>query len=316
MPRPPLPPAPTIRPAARLSAALLSTALLLSGAAAAEAPARGPTVSEVIAAAAPGDWRGIDPESTLVMELASGPVILELAPALAPLHGANIRALVREGYFDGLTVVRVQDNYVAQWGDPEEEDGRGSRPIRTAKAALPPEFVVRDGTALPFDAIPGPDAYAPETGFVGGFPAARNPKTGEVWGAHCYGTVGVSRGDPDSGSGAGLYAVIGHAPRHLDRNITVVGRVLEGIERLSSLPRGTGPLGFYETAAERAPILRVRLVADMPAAERPALQVLKTGTPTWDAYVDARRNRRDPWFVEPAGAADVCNTLPPVRRAP
>lgn len=315
MPRPLLPPA---RKAAAAAAALVLAAVLSAPAPAGEAapPAKPPTVSDVIAAAAATDWRDADPESTLVMELPSGRVVLELAPAMAPRHVENIRALVREGYFDGLTVVRVQDNYVAQWGDPEEEDGRNARPIRTAKAALAPEFLVKDGAALPFDPIPGPDAYAPETGFVGGFPAARNPKTGEVWLAHCYGTVGVSRGDPDSGSGAGLYAVIGHAPRHLDRNITVVGRVLEGIERLSSLPRGTGRLGFYETAAERTPILRVRVAADMPAAERPALQVLKTGTPTWAAYVDARRNRRDPWFVEPAGASDVCNTMPPVRRAP
>ena len=67
--------------------------------------------------------------------------------------------------------------------------------------------------------------------------------------------VGVGRNySPDTGSGAELYTVIGHAPRHLDRNIALVGRVIEGMEHLSTLPRGTGDLGFYKTAPERTPI--------------------------------------------------------------
>lgn len=295
----------------RLAPALLATLLPLA-AHAEEAPK---TVSSVLATTTGADWRGLEPENTLVMELPSGRVVIELAPAFAPLHARNIRALAREGYFDGLAIVRVQDNYVTQWGDPKEGEP-DARPIRTAESALPPEFLVKDAAALPFAAIPGPDAYAPEVGFVDGFPAARDPKTGEAWLAHCYGMVGVSRDGPESGSGAGLYAVIGHAPRHLDRNITVAGRVVQGMEHLSALPRGTGPLGFYETAEQRTPIATVKLAVDLPEAERPKFQVLKTSTPAWADYVEARRNRRDGWFVEPQNASDLCNTLPPVRPTP
>ena len=117
----------------------------------------------------------------------------------------------------------------------------------------------------------------------------------------------------DSGGGPELYAVIGHAPRHLDRNVTVFGRVVEGIERLSTLPRGTKAMGFYATAGERVPIRRVRVAADAPPAERPALQVIRTDTETFTALVESRRNRRDEWFKAPAGHIELCNVPLPVR---
>jgi peptidylprolyl isomerase len=133
---------------------------------------------------------------------------------------------------------------------------------------------------------------------------------------HCYGSVGVGRNlSPDTGTGAELYAVIGHAPRHLDRNIAVVGRVVEGIEHLSSLPRGTEALGFYKTDAERTPIRSVRLASDLPEAERPRFEHLSTDGPSFAAYADARANRRDAFFIRPAGGADICNVPVPVRRA-
>jgi peptidylprolyl isomerase len=129
--------------------------------------------------------------------------------------------------------------------------------------------------------------------------------------------VGVGRGySPDTGSGAELYTVIGHAPRHLDRNIALVGRVVEGIEHLSSLPRGTGDLGFYETAEERVPIRSVRVASELPENEQPEFQYLSTESETFARYAEARANRRDPFFIQPAGGADICNIPVPVRRTP
>jgi len=134
-----------------------------------------------------------------------------------------------------------------------------------------------------------------------------------AWPVHCYGMVGVGRDlSPDTGSGAELYTVIGHAPRHLDRNIALVGRVIEGIEHLSSLPRGAGALGFYETPEERTKIVSIRLgtqVAGLAAYEH-----LSTQSATFARYADARANRRDPFFIRPAGGADICNIPVPVRR--
>jgi peptidylprolyl isomerase len=127
--------------------------------------------------------------------------------------------------------------------------------------------------------------------------------------------VGVGRNlSPDTGSGAELYTVIGHAPRHLDRNIALVGRVIEGIEHLSSLPRGTGPLGFYEKEEERVPIQSVRIGNDV--ADLPAFEYLSTDSESFAKYADARANRRDPFFNVPAGGADICNIPVPVRRKP
>lgn len=95
----------------------------------------------------------------------------------------------------------------------------------------------------------------------------------------------------NTSSGAELYTVIGHAPRHLDRNIALVGRVIEGIEFLSSLPRGAGALGLYEKAEERVPIVSVRLANEMK--DLPRFEYLLTESRSFALYTDARANRRD-----------------------
>jgi peptidylprolyl isomerase len=298
------------RGARRTAGAVLLTAVATASLGAAPEPPPTRSIAAILAEAPQADWREPDPANVLYMELDRGRVIIELAPRLAPRHVANIRALVREGYFDGLAFYRAQDNYVVQWGDAEER-----RRPRAAATSLPPEFTVPAGDDLPFTRLPDSDGYAPVVGFSEGFAVGRDPASGEAWLAHCYGAVGVARGnDPESGSGTDLYAVIGHAPRHLDRNITVVGRVLQGMELLSTLPRGPAPMGFYGSAAEFTPILRMRVAADLPAAERTPLEALRTDTATFAAIVEARRNRRDDWNRVPAGHIDPCNVPLPVRR--
>jgi peptidylprolyl isomerase len=293
--------------------ALAGFAAAAIASAAGESTAKRPTMAEVIAASTPTDWRPLDAANTVYLTLDAGRVVIELAPAFAPEHAANIRALVRGGYFDGLAVIRSQDNFVVQWGDPEE----GKRPLGAARATLPPEFTVPIAAATPFTVLPDVDGYAPQVGFVDGFPAARDPASGQAWLAHCYAMVGAGRGnEPDSGNGAELYVVIGHAPRQLDRNIALVGRVVQGMELLSTLPRGTGPLGFYEQPAQYAPIRSVRLAADLPPGERVPLEVMRTDTPTFAALVESRRNRSDDWYRVPAGHIDLCNVPIPVRPRP
>ena len=273
------------------------------------------TSAEIIAASSATDWRRPDPEDLLLMQLDSArpPILIELAPAFAPQHVANIRALAREGYYDGLSIVRSQDNYVAQWGDPDADDASKQKPMRAARRSLPAEFA-RPIAGLAITPLKDGDVYASAVGHVQGLPVASSRKLGKAWLAHCYAMVGAGRGDTaESGSGAELYAVTGHAPRHLDRNVTLVGRVLQGIDQLASLPRGTGPLGFYETAAERVPIRSVRLASGLPADQRPAVEVLRTDTATWTEYVDARRTRREDWFIEKTGRIELCNVPIPVR---
>ena len=267
------------------------------------------TTAEVIAAAGPGDWRTPDPANTIYLQIAAGRVVIELAPDFAPQHAENIRTLIREGYFEGLAIIRSQDNFVVQWGDAD-----GKRPLKSARSSVPPEFTVARGVSLPFTRLPDADGYAPEVGFSGGFPAARDPRTGEAWLVHCYAMVGAGRANEvDSGTGAELYVVTGHAPRQLDRNIALVGRVVQGIELLSVLPRGTGALGFYEQPSQHVPIASVRMAADVPPTERANIEIMRTDTPTFAALVEARRNRQDEWYKVPAGYIDICNVPIPVR---
>ena len=126
--------------------------------------------------------------------------------------------------------------------------------------------------------------------------------------------VGVGRNlDVESGSGAELYVVIGHAPRHLDRNVALVGRVLQGMEFLASLPRGGAEMGFYSKSEKPVPIEAIRLAADVSAAERTELEVMRTDTPVFAALIEARRNRPEEFFKVPAGRIDLCNVPIPVR---
>ena len=192
----------------------------------AEDTAHKPLVTaDVLAASKPSDWRPLDPQNTLYLELAGGRVVIELAPRFAPRHIENIRTLVRERYFDGVPIVRVQDDFVVQWNDPE-----GSRPLRSAEHAVPAEFMSA-ARGIPFTLLADPDTYAPVVGFSDDFPTARDPKTGRAWLVHCYGMVGAGRGnDVDSGNGA--------APARSQHHARRAGRAGHGADICATARRG------------------------------------------------------------------------------
>lgn len=271
--------------------------------------------ADIIKQSAPGDWRRLDPENTLVMEINGQQVILELAARFAPQHVANIRTLAREGYYTGSAVVRVQDNYVTQWADPvdEEKDKDKAKPLGTALAKLPAEFSIAY-QGLPLTRLKDADGWAPVSGFVDGLPVAADPATNKAWIAHCYGVVGAARSTaPDSSNGTSLYAINGQGPRALDLNITVVGRVVKGMEVLSSLPRGPGAMGFYDKPEQFVPITRARMLADIPVAEQPAIEVMRTDTATWRNLVEASRHAIGGWAVHSALHSNICNRSVPTR---
>lgn len=269
---------------------------------------------EIIDAAPDSAWRTPDPENTLYMELEGGRVVIELAPGFAPAHVANIRALARGGFWDGLGIYRVQDNFVAQFGDADADDEARRKPFpEGARTRLPAEFT-RDAAGVAFDRLPDVDGWAPQVGFADGFPVARDPDTGRMWMTHCYGMVGAGRSNPpDSSTGAELYVVIGQAPRALDRQLTAVGRVIDGMGLLSALPRGPEPMGFYEDPAQRVPIRSVRLASDVPEAQRSRIQLLRTDSPAFREATEARRNRVDDFYSIPAGHIDLCLVPLPAR---
>lgn len=330
---------------------LLPLLAVLVPAQATAAAATAPSPSEIVAAAPVGDWADIAASDLLVMDLAPDRngkprrvVIQLMPPPFSQGWVGNIRTLAAAHWWDGLSINRVQDNYVAQWGDADGEDKVKAKPLPPELAVVPENAYVTQADHILMGTGPvvhqpdvrlisNGDIYAPSTGFAWGWPLGlsrndgkfsrkdlrRDPQSNvsSAWPVHCYGMVGVGRNlSPDTGTGAELYTVIGHAPRHLDRNIALVGRVVAGIEHLSSLPRGTGPLGFYEKAEERVPIRAVRLASDLPEGERPHLQYLSTESASFARYADARANRRDPFFIRPAGGADICNVPVPIRKKP
>lgn len=288
----------------KLSAALAVSALSLPALAQTAPPP--PSQSDALDT----DWKQIPDGEIMVMTLAGGhQVFIRLAPRYAPAHVGNLRRLAEAHWWDGTSVYRVQDNYVTQWGDATE-----TKPLPPMVIANPPaeyEWTRFDGVT----ALAKPDSYATRTGHsADGWPLATDGKTS--WLTHCYGMVGVGRDlAPSTGSGAELYTVIGHAPRHLDRNIALVGRVIEGMQWLSSLPRGTGDLGVYQSAGERTPILSVRLANQLPEDERPRFQYRATDNERFAAWLRGRENRGGPFFTVPMGGADICNAQAPIRRA-
>ncbi|WP_067733823.1 peptidylprolyl isomerase [Novosphingobium naphthalenivorans] len=301
------------------------------------------TPNQIVDAAPAPDWVRIAPADLVVMDLAPATdgrarrVVIQLMPGpFSQGWVGNIRKLVAARWYDGIAIVRVQDNYVVQWGDPDGEVPGKAKPLPHELRTMPEaEYEADASTATdadlrrkiaaleelaavmsrvsdmtPAEVLHGRDPYALVTGFEAGWPVASDGA--HIWPTHCYGTVGVGRNlSPDTGTGAELYAVIGHAPRQLDRNIAVVGRVIAGMENLSSLPRGTGELGFYETPAERTAILSVRLGSEIP--DLPAYEYLSTQSKSFAAYLDKRANRKDDFYIRPAGGVDICNVPVPVR---
>ena len=309
---------------ALLRCALLAT--LLPFAAAAQTVADTPkkkSAKEIIDAAPASAWRTLDPANTLYMELPAGRVVIELAPGFAPAHVANIKAMARGGFWNGLSVYRVQDNFVVQFGDadadvdtdPDDKVKARAFPTGT-KDKLTAEFT-RNAKGVRFDRLPDVDGWAPQVGFVDGFPVARDPKAGKLWMTHCYGMLGAGRSNPpDSSIGAELYVVIGQAPRALDRQLSAVGRVVKGMDLLSAIPRGPEPMGFYDKPEQRSTITSITLASELPDAERTPLQLLRTDSQAFLDATEARRNRVDDFYTIPAGHIDLCNVPLPVRAPP
>ncbi|MGX7896985.1 peptidylprolyl isomerase [Tsuneonella sp. HG222] len=273
------------------------------------------TPASVVAAATPSEWKAIDRADLLVMDLAPDPagnerrVVIQLIPApFSQGWVGNIRKLAQGHWWDGTSVYRVVDNWVSQWGDVEE-----TKPMPAGVTDQPDDTYTAPAFAAPELTLS--DSYAKGAGFDGGWPVGFAESA--IWPLHCYGAVGVARSVGSGGTGSELYAVIGHAPRQLDRNIAVVGRVIEGIEHLSTLPRGPSATnGVYDDAAQRTPILSARLANDMADGAPLRFEYLDSASDSFKRYVEVRANRKDPFYLHPAGGIDVCNVQPPVRRMP
>lgn len=258
-------------------------------------------------------WRDIDPENLLIIELEWGDVIIELAPQFAPAHVSQMKRLVRAGFYDkGASFYRVIDNFVAQAGVLKDDE-----PESDEADALPAEFERPLGD-LVFVRNESPDLYAPQTGHIDGFAVGYDPQTRNIWPLHCYGVVAMARDTgPDTGS-SHFYIVNGRDQRYLDRNLTVFGRVVSGMENVQKVARGDRDIdnGVIPRPEDRSPILGMKIAADLPEQQQPELQVMKSDSPAFAAEKERKFYLDSEFFQLKPAAVEACAVLGPVRRAP
>lgn len=270
------------------------------------------TLSAGAAQAQEGAWRRVEPADLVVLTLPDGEVLIELAPAFAPRTVAQFKELVGSGFYDGLTFYRVIDGFVAQGGD-----GSDMAETTPVAATLPAEFERAWSDELPFVSVQQPDLFAPETGFIDGFAAARDAQAGRVWLTHCPGVVAMARNnEPDTGS-TDFYIVIGQAPRYLDRNLTIFGRVIDGMEIVQRILRGSPEAnGMIPEGAPRTEIVDAALGESLPPAFG-LVEVENTNAEAFAGMLEVRRVRGKPFFHhKPPEVLDVCQVPVAARRLP
>jgi len=253
------------------------------------------------------DWRTVDPQNLVLMDVRYGTIAIELAPEFAPQNVARFKALVRAGFYDNASFYRVIDGFVAQGG----KGGASFKEWPPIKG----EFDRPGG--LDFTPLGAPDLYAPEVGEVDGFPVGRDKN--RYWILQCPATIAFARDKTANSAATEFYIVLGEGARQLDRNYTAFGRVIAGMQYVQKLNRGDAEVdnGVIPLASQRDPIIRVRIASDVPLIQRPNYQVLRTDTARFAAAKDARMHPNSPYLVrKPPAALDVCTMPVPVRTAP
>ncbi len=253
-------------------------------------------------------WRRVNPENLVFMELGEGSVVFELNPGFAPQTVARFRELVADDFYLGLSFYRVIDGFVAQGGDESDISQPNSQP------ALPPEFERPFDENWPWTTVQRNDLFAPETGFIDGFAAARD---GEIaWLTHCPGVLAMARGNEPASGSTDFYIVIGQAPRYLDRNLTIFGRVIHGMDTVQRIRRGPAMQnGIIESDQARSRIRRMRLFEELAEHELADFYVMDTSSEGFLELLEARRNRSEAFFhQQPPAVLDVCQVPLTTRR--
>jgi peptidylprolyl isomerase len=245
-----------------------------------------PRPAPAAAAAAPGpaDWRTPDPNDVLVIDTNKGRILVELIPEAAPQFTARIRELAHERFYDGQNFFRVIDGFMDQTGDPKN-NGTGGSP----KPDLPAEFTFRRGTETSF--VPAGDAPGGEIGFIKSLPVesqsmmlAAMTVDGKVqgWGLYCPGVAGAARADDPNSANSQFFLMRAAYPK-LARRYTAFGRVVAGQDVVAAIKTGE-PVDPPQDRMER-----VRLLADLPPAERPNIRLIDPAGPWFKAELARRR---------------------------
>ena len=252
-------------------------------------------------------WRSIDPEALLVLNLEPGPVVIQLSSNVAPRHVDRVRGLVRDGFYDGLIFNRVIDGFVAQVGAATSQQ---RSPFATEP--LGAEFQLKTSAVRDLAVIQQGDGYAPIVGYAGGLPIGLDGDCEWAWHVHCAGAVAMVRGNsPDS---ATAYFYIGSQPlRYLDRNLTVFGYVIDGMEHIQTLQR-TNRASLDDALLQRNLIKTAEIASDIQPQSRPAYEIMRAGTSSYAEFLQRRENRAGEFFVHQFDYADICSIVLPIRK--
>jgi len=247
-------------------------------------------------------WREVEPENLVFMDLQEGRVSIELNPRFAPRTVKQFRELVQDHFYDGLSFYRVIDGFVAQGGDGSDLGERSNVPL------IDSEFEIEWSEDYPFTSAQKKDLFAPWTGFSDGFAVARDPSKNSAWLTHCPGVVAMARNEGPDSSRTDFYIVIGQAPRYLDRNMNVFGRVIEGMDVVQKIKRGkASENGIILDDIASSRIRNITLASDIPKSERLTALVMDTGSEGFEDLLDDRRNRKQKFFHhKPPKVLDVC----------
>lgn len=259
------------------------------------------SASDVIKNAKAHEWQTVSTQNILKITLPTGSAYIKLNPELAPKHTAHIKELAREGFYKDTSVYRFVEGFVAQGGDSS-----GNKKIQTANKTVPAEFYLETTQPFKITELKG-DGYAPVTGFLNGFAVAQNQTHTQTWQVHCNGVFAMARDNDINSASTEFFVTIGQGPRYLDKNITVFGRVLEGMEHFNRLQRTpTDGVAFN-------PITNVQVLADVKN-DKSVFKVMKTDSVSFKRLIDARKNRTEPWFVQSYNYVDVCAMPIPTKR--
>lgn len=267
------------------------------------------TEQEIASATAP-DWRDIDPDNLILIETEHGDVVIELNPDFAPNHAAQFRNLVRGDVYNGARFYRVIDAFVAQ-GGLQDDAVIEQYPTLTNEN----DRALSDAAFVP---LGNADLFAPIVGHVDGFAVGRSESLQKEWLLHCPGALAMARDtDPDSGS-TEFYIVL-DAQRYLDRNLTVFGRVIDGMQYVQKLKRGVRAI---ESGVIQAPdvgdeILSMTVAADLADVIRPNYQVQAMPSQAFEDAKTAKRVRDEAFFYrKPPEILDICGFEVPVQKRP
>ena len=247
-------------------------------------------------------WRQLDPQNTILMTLPQGKVVVELAPQFSPNHVARFKTLAQENFYQNTSFYRVIEGFVAQAGP---KDG-SVKDKSIAKLAIEDQWATNK--SFSFTPVQQQDLFAEQTGFKDGFAVGYSPKEQKAWLTHCPGSLAMARETGKNTATSHFYFSIGQAPRYLDRNMTIFGRVVYGMAHIQSINRTSTIEGEYAVdSRNHTKIVNMQLMSDVPEAEQIIIEVEDTSSEHFTQRLVKTRNRSHDFFYhKPPPVLDVC----------